>query len=61
MFFVFVYVGFLMFGVTDAVPVVFFAGQSYRVHMHRGVGQVFQVVEQLVVHILGDVMTGGDR
>ena len=50
-----------MFGVTDTVPVVFFASQSYRVHMHRGVGQVFQVVEQLVVHIFGDVMTGGDR
>ena len=50
-----------MFGVTDAVPVVGLAGQSYVVHMYRGVGQVFKAVEQLVVRIFGDVMTGGDR
>ena len=37
---------------------VFLAGQAHRVHVHGGVGQVFQIVEQLVVNLLGDVVAG---
>ena len=51
----------LMLGVAKSVPVEFLPDQAHRIHMHGGVRQVFQIVEQLVVHFFCDVVTGDHR
>ena len=47
---------FFVVRVAGPVTVVLFSGQAHRVYMHRGVGQIFQVMEQPVVHVFGDIV-----
>jgi len=46
----------LLTGGMGPRAVEFFTRQADRVHVHSGVGQIFQVMEQPVVHLFGDVV-----